>query len=142
MARLVSGYCTPGCGACCRILALPIPGERAVRRARHAVIVPLLSPDDPTWRQFLAARGVRVRGRWAVVPCLDVPEPLRIGTYGGAAAVYVQSICRQLDDQGKCRLHGTPEYPIVCDAWPTPDDDLAAVAEKCTYRIIDQGAAE
>ncbi len=151
--RLVLGSCAPGCGACCRVLALPVLSERAARRTRQAVIVSSPAVEDEQWRRFLAARGVRIRGRWLLVPlrgvhperqrgaqgklCPDGPEAVRFGSYAGAKAILIANVCQQLDEAGLCRLYGKPERPAVCLGWPTPTDDLSVVAGQCTYRIVE-----
>jgi hypothetical protein len=86
--------------------------------------------------QFYRARGLAV-GPTAVEVPLPPGAPVRVGRQGQALVVRVPHVCAQLDRRGRCRIHGTPEYPKACAVFPRAPEDLADVAEQCSYHFAE-----
>lgn len=144
MAKRVVGHCTPGCGACCRLLALPyVLGTPAVHDDLARMVIG--GTVDPEGRAFLRARGVALwplpgGGTRATVPLDPHPLPWFRRTEGGVLQTYFHSTCPQLTEDGRCVLYGQPDRPQTCRDWPYPQTDLAVVPA-CTYWIIEDAAA-
>lgn len=129
----MTGHCTPGCGACCRVLAIPFEDykEDVVDFLDGTYIhIGRMRKD---YRNFLKLHEgedfeVTSHGVW-----VDNNIKKRRGTYSGAPVVYVYQPCSALGENGMCSLYGKPERPKLCGKWPTDKDDLWIVRDQCTY---------
>ena len=125
------------CGLCCRLLALPIPRESAVQRTFLGIRVPLPLRLDPDVACFYRARGLAVGPSSVEVP-LPPNAPVRIGRQGTVLVARVPHVCAQLDGRGRCRLHGTLDYPKACAVFPRAPEDLIDVTKECSYRFEEE----
>lgn len=127
-------------GACCKVLGLPAAGTPVW--GHDYVRVPLDETPNAEAMAWYRARGVRVQRRLAAVPCkrlLDNTE--RVRRSGQKRLLVLSHACRQLRENGSCRLHDTPEFPTVCSLYPTVAHDLDLVKHACGYRIVEDGDA-
>ena len=143
MAKVViAGDCSD-CGACCRVVAMPIRQRTARRLIRTKptgeVTLPLAHADNKPWTYFLKTHGAEVGRLRVTFKLRDTPRPVRVGSYGpqGALVAYLSVDCPE-QDGWRCKLFGTPERPEVCGKWPQPADDLHIVEGVCTYKIVDE----
>ncbi|MFQ5672861.1 MAG: YkgJ family cysteine cluster protein [Nitrospinales bacterium] len=97
------GECTR-CGVCCQ--TVNITAVRDVALAQHRSLDEL--------KLYLSYRGIRVVGEDEknnlLFYSLDVP-------------------CRQLTPDNRCRVHNTPQKPLLCYRYPWERDDV----EECGY---------
>ncbi|MDE2096752.1 MAG: YkgJ family cysteine cluster protein [Patescibacteria group bacterium] len=146
MKRVV-GSCN-GCGACCKVLALPFNGDKITmsqewtpERTRTFLEIPEPSGVSDDFAYYLKVHGVDRRDGQLVVPVemggAGGDFPARLGTYGQTPVVYIRSRCAQLNDDNTCRLHGTSEMPETCRRYPTIHDDLTVVKPECGYEVVD-----
>lgn len=126
-----------GCSLCCRQLALPIPNASAVQRTTLGIRVPLPILVNPEALRFYRARGLAVGPTSVEVP-LPPGASVRVGRQGNTLVARMPHVCAQLDDRGRCRLHGTPEYPLACAVYPRAPEDLIGVAEQCSYHFEEE----
>jgi hypothetical protein len=124
------------CSLCCRSLALPIPHPDAARRTPLGLRVPLPLVLNPDVAHFYRMRGLRLTADSVEVP-LPVNAPAAVGRLGAFLVVRVPHVCAQLDRNGRCRVHGTKEYPRACAEFPRTPADLADVAEQCSYHFVE-----
>lgn len=124
------------CSLCCRRLILRIPHPGAVQPTSLGIRVPLPIVVDPDLRHFYEMRGLAVGSTSVEVP-LPANATVTIGRQGAAHVVRVSHICAQLDEQGRCAIHGTPEYPRACAVFPRGPADLLDVAEECSYQFVE-----
>jgi len=94
------------CGECCRTVNLTVVRDVTLRQ--HGNLEEL--------KRYLAYRGIRVVGEDAAQNYLfyqmDVP-------------------CSQLTEDNRCRVHGTPEKPLLCLKYPEEPGDIA----DCGFRF-------
>jgi hypothetical protein len=124
------------CSLCCRSLALPIPNPGAARRTSLGLRVPLPIVVNPDVRHFYRMRGLRLAEDSVEVP-LPPNAPAVVGHLGKFLVVRVPHVCAQLDQRGRCRVHGTPDYPKACAEFPRTPADLVDVAEQCSYHFVE-----
>jgi hypothetical protein len=129
------GECSQ-CSLCCRILLLPIPHPSAVQRTPLGIRAPLPIVVNPDLLHFYRTRGLGVGAESVEVP-LPPSAPVRLGRQGKTLVARVPHVCAQLDPRGRCKIHGTPDYPRACAVFPRTPDDLLDVADECTYRFVD-----
>jgi Fe-S-cluster containining protein len=137
LVKRVVGSCS-GCGACCKLLAVPLYSYPVVDPARRVVTMRAPAEIGEDYGAFLEARGLRVVEGKLEIPYQpkDGKPPVRISTYGGQNPVaYVDSTCPHLQGDNGCDLHGTDAMPRVCRSYPTVKDDLSAVPE-CSYTVV------
>ncbi len=123
-----------GCSLCCRRLVIPIPHPGAVQRTPLGIRVPLPVVVNPDLAHFYRTRGLAVRPDSVEVP-LPGGAPVQLGRQGSQLVVRVPHVCAQLDKHGRCKIHGTPDYPKACAVFPRVPEDLLDVADECSYRF-------
>lgn len=138
------GFCTIGCGACCRILGLPALTARPVQIGQ-SVFVRLAANITPEGRYFLHTRGVTIEGKPGHY-ALRVPVTFTKGAneplwWGDAQMAWFRSTCPQLQGDGMCALYGQPERPRTCVEWPHVSENIVTVPE-CTYTFAEEPTAE
>jgi hypothetical protein len=124
------------CSLCCRLLIVPVPHPGAVQRTSLGIRVPLPIVVNPDLWHFYRVRGLGVGDGSVEVP-LPANAPVRLGRQGKTLVVRVPHVCAQLDRQGRCKIHGKPEYPRACAVFPRTPDDLLDVAEECSYQFVE-----
>src|SRR6266536_1184891 len=150
--KKVTGECTPGCGACCRVLALPDPRFTVeglptgwTKSLLDQGLVPPVHATKERAFKYLAVRGVTPNGTVALrIPISPSPRGPNwwIAEYNGQRYVFFRNICPNLDPAGMCRIHeDTGAYPETCREFPTALDDLRLFPE-CTYEIVDAPVTE
>lgn len=94
------------CAECCQ--TVNITAVRDLTLSQHGSLEEL--------ERYLGYRGIRVVGqdeeRNLLFYEMDVP-------------------CSQLGPDNKCKVHGTPEKPLLCERYPTEPGDI----EACGYRF-------
>jgi len=125
-----------GCSLCCRLLIVPIPHPGAVQRTQLGVRLPLPIVVNPDVLHFYRARGLGISRESVEVP-LPANAPIQLGRQGKTLVVRLPHVCAQLDERGRCKVHGTPEYPKACAVFPRTPDDLLDVAEECSYQFVE-----
>ena len=94
------------CGECCRTLNLTVVRDVTLRQ--HG--------NRQELERYLAYRGIRVVGedveRNYLFYEMDLP-------------------CRELTGDNRCRVHGTPEKPLLCLKYPEEPGDIP----ECGYRF-------
>lgn len=136
----VVGECTAGCGACCRILAMPDPRNNPFYKEwsnslLDQGLLPVPRMASFHFSYFLGIRGVKIAGDAIKIPInLIARRAWWRANYAGTPYVYFSSVCPQLTPEGMCKLHGTGDFPEACRQFPTPLDDLGPLPE-CTYTI-------
>ncbi|MGH2459382.1 MAG: hypothetical protein ACRDIY_11005, partial [Chloroflexota bacterium] len=111
------------CTLCCRLLVIPIPHPGAVRRTPLGIQVPLPVIVDPDLAHFYRTRGLAVRQGSVEVPLPDGAS-VRLGHQGKQLVARVTHVCAQLDEQGRCKIHDTDDYPKACAVFPRQPEDL------------------
>ena len=100
------GGCTLGCGACCEHIIIPLDP-----RMRQ-------SPRYADWKHWMELHG------------LVITEDESYTT------ARIPVVCRELDEEKKCRLFGKPERPHMCKNWPLHPMEIETVKDVCTYQFL------
>lgn len=131
MTQTRVGECN-GCSLCCRTLLIPVPRPEALRRTPLGIQVPLPLLPSPDLVQFYRARGVRIDSRTLEVP-LAPNTPVEVMQRDRFLVARIQQTCPQLTADGRCKIHGTADYPRACAVFPRAPEDLLDVADQCGY---------
>lgn len=100
-----TGECTE-CGECCK--TVNITAIRDIALAQHGNLEEL--------KRYLSYRGINVVGS-------DPQKNLLF---------YSMNIpCGQLTTDNRCRVHNSPEKPLICYRYPWEKDDI----EECGYKF-------
>ncbi len=109
-----SGECER-CGKCCETVNLTVVRDVALQQ--HGNLEEL--------KLYLSYRGIQVAGE-------DVENNFLF---------YSISIpCRQLNEDKSCRVHETPDKPLLCLRYPKEKADVADI-EECSYSFKPAGLA-
>ncbi|QPJ66672.1 MAG: hypothetical protein G3M78_15180 [Candidatus Nitrohelix vancouverensis] len=97
------------CGECCQSVNMTVVRDVTLRQ--HGSLDEL--------KRYMQFRGIRVVGEDIennhLFYTLDVP-------------------CSEWSDEAGCRVHGTPEKPLLCLKYPTQPDGI----EACGYRFEEE----
>ncbi|PIR00481.1 MAG: hypothetical protein COV66_06115 [Nitrospinae bacterium CG11_big_fil_rev_8_21_14_0_20_45_15] len=100
-----------GCGECCETVNITVVRDVTLRQ--HG--------NREELERYLKYRGIRVVGEDRennyLFYAMDVP-------------------CSQLNADKTCKVHGTPEKPLLCLKYPTAPDDIKA----CGYYFEKEGS--
>ena len=97
------------CGECCESLNMTVVRDVTLRQ--HGNMEEL--------KLYLNYRGIRVVGE-------DIEKNLLF---------YAMDVpCSQLREDKTCKVHNTPEKPLLCLKYPTEPDDI----EACGYRFEEE----
>lgn len=100
-----TGECTE-CGECCK--TVNITAVRDIALVQHGNLEEL--------KRYLGYRGINVVGS----------DP------GKNLLFYSMNIpCSQLTPDNRCRVHNTPEKPLICYRYPWEQDDI----KECGYKF-------
>ena len=138
MKRL--GECN-GCGLCCRTLIVPVPHRSAAQRTPIGVRIPLPLFPSPDLLHFYQVRGLRVDSKAVEVP-LAADTTVEFVSRGSRLVARMAHTCPQLTTDGRCRIHGSPNFPRACSSFPRTPEDLLEVAEQCSYRFVSDSDVE
>jgi hypothetical protein len=108
-----------------------------VHRTSLGVRVPLPIAVDPDALHFYRMRGLGIRADSVEIP-LPPNATVQIGRHGKLHVARVPHVCAQLDDRGRCKVHGTSEYPKACAQFPRTPEDLQDVAAECSYHFVEE----
>ena len=123
------------CGACCTLLALPIPRPSAWRRVEDEVLVARPQDISLSYEHFLTTRGCTIHPTHISVPVAATdPVSARVATYQSRLVLDVRSRCPQLQDDNLCRIHDTDQLPEACHTFPRVPADLDVLPD-CSYRF-------
>lgn len=106
-----TGGCTPGCGACCEKVILPLD--------------PRLRSNPHRFRDWV---------KWAELHGMTIIDD------GERLDVYIPIQCEALTDDKMCSLidedgANTPERPDMCGRYPQSPRELETVKNVCTYKF-------
>ncbi len=95
------------CGECCRTVNITAVRDETLRQHGNLKELAL----------YLSYRGIRVVGenveKNQLHYAIDIP-------------------CSELTADNRCRVHNTPEKPLICYRYPWEPDDI----EQCGYRFV------
>jgi len=99
------------CGECCKTVNITV--EREVTLRQHG--------SREELERYLKYRGIRVVGE-------DIPSN---------RLFYALDIpCSELTEDNRCRVHDSPEKPLICLKYPWEPDDI----EECGYKFEKAGS--
>ncbi len=97
------------CGECCQSVNITV--VRDVTLLQHGSLEEL--------KRYMSFRGIRVVGedkeKNMLFYTLDIP-------------------CSQLTQNKNCKVHGSPEKPLLCLKYPWEPDDI----DKCGYQFVEK----
>ena len=97
------------CGECCQTVNMTVVRDVTLRQ--HGNMEEL--------QRYLSYRGIRVVGddekRNQLYYSLDVP-------------------CSELTADNRCRVHGSPEKPLICNRFPETKEDIEDI-KNCGFRF-------
>lgn len=104
-----TGECT-SCGDCCR--TVNITAMRDITLKQHGNLEEL--------KRYLAFRGIKVVGE-------DAENNLLFYS--------IDIFCSELTPDNQCRVHNSPEKPLLCYRYPREKADLEGIKE-CGYKFV------